>query len=387
LTANLTKSCHFDKSLIYYGAMGKSISPISEKTFSRFSNFIDDVINRNECGSIIGLTQREHGYRINQLKNRATLKIVDLKSYFLDDPEDIELSEINNKRLSCFLITNADCLLEEKQAFLTYFNDLVRKNKNLSLIFFFQHNITYPWNMKALSPYQYLFQNILFYPKYNQVDPKQFLFYIEQKLKTKVSVHIKNLILKECGGDLWLIKEAVRYYAKTKNTKNLFDHEEMIFRLKVTYNELEEQEKQVFKKFIKQEVNFTDEENTVLSYLETSNIISPLLSKFISQQTVKENNLSLGKDQKIFLNSFPVDYFFSKTEKKGLRFFLNQTSRLITRNQLGTILWNDSDFSDWALDQFIKRLRNKLIKLGLDRQLIKTKKNQGFVFNNHYVNL
>jgi len=64
------------------------------------------------------------------------LKIVDLKSYFLDDPEDIELSEINNKRLSCFLITNADCLLEEKQAFLTYFNDLVRKNKNLSLIFF-----------------------------------------------------------------------------------------------------------------------------------------------------------------------------------------------------------------------------------------------------------
>ena len=113
--------------------MGKSISPISEKTFSRFSNFIDDVINRNECGSIIGLTQREHGYRINQLKNRATLKIVDLKSYFLDDPEDLKLPNVNNKEKTVFLITNADCLLEEKQSFLTYFNNLNKKNKTRTI--------------------------------------------------------------------------------------------------------------------------------------------------------------------------------------------------------------------------------------------------------------
>lgn len=229
--------------------------------------------------------------------------------------------------------------------------------------------------LRIISSYNYLLQNIFFYPKYNQIDLKQFLFYLEQKFK------IKGLIIDQCGTNLWLIKEAVRYYAKTKDIKNIFDHQEMILRLKVIYDELEVQEKQALKKLVKQEANFTDEENTVLNYLKTTNIISPLLNKFISQQIAKENNLSLGKDKNILLNSFPIDYFFSKSERKGLRFFLTRTNMLVSREELGMTLWNNSDFSDWALDQFIRRIRNRFIKLGLEKNLIKTKKNQGFIFS------
>ena len=387
MTAYLTKSCHFDIFLIYYGAMGKSIPPISEKTFSHFCGFIDDVIKRIENGSVIGLNRREQSYRINQLTKNKSSKIIDLKSYFLDDPEDLKLPNVNSNDKTAYLITNADSLFEEKQSFLAFFNNLVKKNSKFSLIFFFQHNITYPWNMKVLSSYQYLFQNIYFYPKYEKDDLKQFLIYLGNKFKNKIPTNTKNLILSHCGGNLWLIKEAVRYYVKTKDIKNIFDHQEMIFRLKVIYDELEEQEKRVFKKLIKQEANFTDDEKLVIDYLNKTNYISPLLKKFVSQKLAYENFLSLNQNN-IILNSIPIDYFFSRSERKGLRYLLSFSNKLITRDELAKTLWSgNDDYTDWALDQFIKRLRNKLIKLGLDRQLIKTKKNQGFVLINSFINL
>ena len=100
--------------------MGKSIPPISEKTFSHFCGFIDDVIKRIENGSVIGLNRREQSYRINQLTKNKSSKIIDLKSYFLDDPEDLKLPNVNSNDKTAYLITNADSLFEEKQSFLAF---------------------------------------------------------------------------------------------------------------------------------------------------------------------------------------------------------------------------------------------------------------------------
>jgi len=360
--------------------MEKSISPISEKTFSHFCVFINDVIKRSECGTIIGLSQREQSYRINQLIKDRPLKTIDLKSYLIDYPENLKLP-INNKGKTFFFISNADDLLEDKRSFLTYFNNLVKKNSQLSLLFFFQRNITYPWNLKIVSSYQYLLQNIYFYPKYQKYDLKQFLFYLENKFKTNLSINIKNLILKECGSNLWLIKEAVRHYSKNKDLRDLFNHEEMTFRLKAIYSELEEKEKQVLKKAARQESNFTDEEKSTIEYLNRTNYLSPLLNKFIIQQLTEGNILSLDKDKKIILNSISVDSFFSRSERKGLRYLLTFPNKLVIRNELAKALWNEIDnYTDWALDQFIRRLRNKFVKLGLSKNILETRRNQGYIF-------
>lgn len=359
--------------------MRKSIPPISEKTFSYFCAFVNEVTYRNESGSVIGLSQREQGYRINQLAKNKPFNVIDLKNNIIDDPDDLQI-KVNNNKKTVLLISNADCLFEEKRSFLTYFNDLVRKNDNLSYIFLFQRNITYPWNIKVLSSYQYLFQNVLFYPKYREDDLKQFFYYLEKKFKSKVPVTIKNSITKACDSNLWLIKEAVRYYTKTRNVKKLFDHEEMIFRLKVIFDEFDEKEKQVLKKIAREEQNFTDEEKSIYKYLNKTNLLAPLLIKFIFEKTAQENILTFDKDKKIILNSISIDSFFSRSERKGLRHILSFTNKLIPRDELAKILWSDSDdYTDWALDQFIRRLRNKLKKLGLNKNLLKTIKNQGFL--------
>jgi len=368
--------------------MKKPIPPVSEKTFSSFSDFINDVKLRNESGSVIGLNQREQIYRVNQFINqhnrlkKINIKVIDLNNHLLEDPEDINLPDQNQKEKIVYLIIGSDCLLEEKQSFLTFFNNLTKESTNLSLIFFFKRNLTYPWILKEISSYHYLFQNIFFYPAYKENDQKQFLLYLENKFKIHIPKEIKNTISKECGGEFWLIKETVRYLAKTKDVKGIFDHDEMSFRLQVLYNELEDKEKEAIKKIVKEEQFLTDEDVTVADYFKKMNFSFPILNKFIAKQIVKENSIALNKDKRIVINSVVVDSFFSKKERAALRYFLSQKQVVISRERIAAVVWSENDsYSDWALDQFIRRLRKKYKKIGLKEDLIKTVKNKGFFFN------
>ena len=366
----------------------KNVPPITEETFSKFSGFINDVISRHETGSIIGLNQREQIYRVNQFINqhhrlkKINIKVIDLNNHLLEDPEDINLLDQNQKEKIVYLIIGSDCLFAEKQSFLSFFNNLTKENRLVSLIFFFKRNITYPWILKEISSYHYLFQNIFFYPAYKENDQRQFLLYLENKFKIHIPKEIKNMIIKECGGELWLIKEAVRYIAKTKDVKGIFDHDEMSFRLQVLYNELEDKEKEAIKKIVKEEKIFTDEEVIVVDYFKKMNFSFPILNKFIAKQIAKENTIALNKDKRIVVNSVVVDSFFSKKERAALRYFLSQKQVVISRERIAAVVWSENDsYSDWALDQFIRRLRKKYKKIGLKEDLIKTVKNKGFFFN------
>jgi len=366
----------------------KVVLPISKESFSNFSDFIDDVTSRNESGSIIGLSQREQIYRVNQFINqdsrlkKINIKVIDLNNYLLEDSEDFNLPDLRKNQKNVYLIINSDCLLEEKQSFLSFFNKLTKENPSLSLIFFFRRNITYPWTLKKISSYHYLFQNIYFYPAYNENDQKQFLLYLENKFKIVIPKKIKNLVCKECGGNLWFIKEAVRYLAKTNDVKGIFDHQEMNFRLKVVHDELEDREKDVAEKIVNGDQFFTDEEIAVVDYFKKMNFTVPILNKFIIKQTAKETSIAINKNNRITINSIIVDLYFSKKERAALRHFLSQKIEIVSREEIAKSIWGENNsYTDWALDQFIKRLRDKLKKLGLKVDLIKTVKNKGFFFN------
>lgn len=375
--------------------MSFTVAPISEAVFSQLANFVADVAKRGENGTVIGLSHREQHYRINQLVksdllvkklSKIDFKIIDLKNSPIEEPEDIEpYITSSSKAKSVFLISGADSLIQEKLYLLNYFNLLTKENSKVVFVFFFQHNINYPWTYKNISNLGFLFQNVMFYPKYSKQDLNQFVVYLENKFSIKIPKKIVETIIEKSGGHLWLIKEAIRYYAKTKNNKGLFDHEEMTFRVKTIYEELEDRERRVYEKIVKGEKLVTDEDKAVFNYLKSTNTFSPLLDKHVTNKMSSENKIYVDRDQKIKLNSTNIDFFLSKNERKAMRFFLNQKVNDITsRDQVAYAIWGkDSTYSDWALDQFIKRLRKKLMSLGLKSDLIQTLKNRGFILNNN----
>lgn len=382
--------------------------PITTETFEKILAEWQKIIKRQESGSIINLSKREQPYRINQLlsnqhlfnkffKNISVLT-VNLCNSPLEDEEDFNLYlkknlKLKNKKV-CLFILGADCLLEEKFFLLPFLNNLAFKNHQYSLLYIFQKNITLENIAKKLSPFSSLYQNIFIYPFYQEKDINQFIFYLEKKFSIKLPKNLALKIKEQCGGHLWLVKEAVRYYAKTKDQKNIFTHQEMSWRLKIIFAEFEEEERKVLEKVVQKNFNFTFEERAILDYFLKTKLIKgdgrffsltiPLMSHYLLNQLDKKMEISLDKNNQIMINSLVFDNFFSKRQKKLLKFFLKNKGKVISREKVAEVLWGENSletYTDWALDQLIKRLRNKFLKLGLNYNLIKTKKKEGYIFN------
>lgn len=87
------------------------------------------------------------------------------------------------------------------------------------------------------------------------------------------------------------------------------------------------------------------------------------------------------KNERIFYKKKDINSYFTFPQKKGLLLLAKNKGKIINRNRLAEELWGkDFIYSDYALDQFVCRLRKKLRNFNLDSFLICIKK-QGFIFN------
>lgn len=382
--------------------------PITRKTFEETIFQWLDVINRKESGSVLNLSNREQLWRINQLLqdkkllakfSSTQILVVNLASLSIEEVEDFDSFLSQNRQpkkdRAALFILNADRLIEEKEFILSYLNSLSHRNPAYSLLFFFQKNITLPHYLEKLAPFSTLYQNTFIYPLYQAPDINQFLFYLEKKFAVQLTSKIKRKISHQCGGHLWLIKEAIRYFAKTKDEIKLFDHEEMTLRLKIIFSEFEEVEKQLLEKLVKKNIIFNEEEKNCLDYFLKTRLLTkddrsyrfsiPLLEKFIKEQLLQKTKIALNESQAITINGIIADGFFSRREKRFLKYLLKSANTIISREKSSSLIWGNDvreKYTDWALDQFVRRLRNKFGQMGLDRYLIVTKKNQGYVFIN-----
>ncbi len=84
---------------------------------------------------------------------------------------------------------------------------------------------------------------------------------------------------------------------------------------------------------------------------------------------LSENTIYI-KDEKIEI---------TKNEMKILSTLIKKNGGIVTRDELMTSLWNESEFvNDNALTVNINRLRRKLSEITLEKEIIKTKKGEGY---------
>lgn len=389
--------------------------PLPSESFIKIVTPWIDIINSKECGSIINLSRRTQLYRIHQfLENKQLLEdkvknfeaiqfiSLDIPTLLLQTKQDfdnyVDTLCDKTKRHHVFFLIDSDKLIQEERELLGFFDSLYI-NKSVTLLYFFQHNITLPHIRNHLSSFSSLFKNIHAVPLPSPDDVNYFIDYMEHKFNKKFPPNVKKKIAQECGGRLWLTMEAVRYYAKTADTKGLFSHEEMQLKLTMIWNEFDPVEQNVLTKVVKNDLDFKREELEILKYFLKINLIKKLSSRYVLaiallqnyiSQTIRETTkLSLNKNQQLMVNEVVIEGLFSRRENKLLRYALSHPEEIIMRQQAARLLWGEKyeqEYTDWALDQAIRRLREKLEKLGLSRKLVKTVKNKGFVLLTTYGN-
>ncbi|MBI5127188.1 winged helix-turn-helix domain-containing protein [Candidatus Roizmanbacteria bacterium] len=407
--------------------MKKVINSLTEETLENDARRWLNIVRYNESGTIIQL-QNDAIYRVSQLINdkkilkktlgpyyrkyllayislsenhllesinKKLLKLIKSKKIGLLPDEDSidELLDVIEKKgldIGLFIDYGTNVFLNEsdhKQLF--ELESIIRRHKNLSIIFFSEIDITEGKYNKLVNQCSSIFTHIIKYPLYNEKDSNQFINYNENLWKVKFPENIRKEIIKNCGGYLWLVRQALRLLRDDRNLRleQIFQHELMVKKLDVIWQKLTEKERDVIRKIHSKNLNEELKNSHSYLYLKSIRMINdnslgiPLL-KYVIEKEKKANQLIIREDS-IFLNDKDISYQLTKSELRIIRFLVKNKNILVTRNQIAEKIWGvnwEHDYSDWAIDRLIYRLRLKLKKLGYDESLIKTYKSRGVRF-------
>ena len=407
--------------------MKNTINSLTRETFETDAKRWLNIIRYNESGTIIQL-QNDAIYRVHQLLNdkKNLEKILGkyYKKYLLgyislnennllgsiketlvklakskkinihaqEDSLETILSEIENKGydIGIFVDYGANIILNESDhSQLFELETIIRKHKNFSVIIFSELDITKEKYNKLVNQCSSIFTHIIKYSLYSQEDSYQFIEYNESLWKVKFPEKIKKEIVEKCGGYLWLIRQALRLLRDEENLspEQVFGHELMIKKLEVIWQKLTEEEKEVLRKIYGKNLNEETKNSHEYSYLKATRFIVEdsigiKILSYIIEKEKKANQLSIKEDT-IYFNNIDISYQLTKSELRIIKLLVQNKNKLITRNEIAQKVWGanwEHEYSDWAIDRLIYRLRLKLKKIGYDESLIKTYKARGIMF-------
>jgi hypothetical protein len=371
----------------------------TEKNLMPFAQKCESFLNSNEIGVYLFPVRSNKGIRIDQLIEHKMISMPSVRLNFLpeefekmyDDPENIIKSKIpaNMTGDIGIFVSNGELLFHRREFHVAdIFLQLQRRIPRFHFILFFDVDITHPELARNFSEPE-LFNNIAYYPLCSYEESLRFIEFQCETWQMQLKSSIKERVARECCGRLWLLKPPLRMLRSNPEMSldEIFSSDQMTFRLEqLVYNMLDS-ERKVMYRLLKAE-RITDEiERHSYLYLKTLGIINdsdeitiPLLSKFLRTH-MPQIQIEISEKQ-LLLNNINVEAHFSKKEKRILKVLLEQKNKIVTREEIAKAIWpidTESEYSDWAVDRLMARLRAKLKELGMPKETVKTYRNKGYM--------
>lgn len=329
---------------------------------------------------------------ISDLESNLLAKAKQIQKY--NDIESFEnfVDKVTKEKkkivVTCLL---GDMLFNIKsQQYLPLFTKVFFKyNPNVVFLMAFETNIQDSENGKVARYNHLLFQHVTYYPLYKPLDTKVFVNYLINKWSLKIDIKKKNEIIKKCGGYFWLIKEAIREIRDTGAWNQ--NSEIFSYRLKTIAGSLSQTEYTALTKVLTKSRSLSEEEILSLDYLKKIGIVgsgnklnTPLLQEEIIKLGSSKRKLVLEKDG-IFLNQVPVSKYFSRKEFRVVKLLLAHRGEVVSRDEIAEAIWPmavEENFSEWAIDQLIKRLRERMSELLIPKTVLKSVRGKGYLYAN-----
>ena len=371
-------------------------------------NFEDDhhyiipqlLDNKKIIKRILGPTYSSHIFSVIELTPKSTFEdirqglfteLIDRKIHMpsyrkLEDI--INLLDKKNYRVGIFIL-RAELMFSGNNEILYKIQNYTR-NYKVSFLAFSPLNLVNPQYNQLKSICPSLFKNIIYEPIYESKDIYVFFKYLEDLFHIKLSKMLKKNIYDSCGGDLWLVKQAVRYYRNNPqaSVNEILSHNELLEKASLVWDRLLPSEKKVATK-MQNELPLYDDEKSIQQYLsrirffkdKTSEFSIPIMSQAMHEKAHK--NLFMLHKNGIYFGNKLMSHELTKQEKKILVYFIERKEQIISRYELGECIWKNSEdsYSDCALDRLIYLLREKLFSLCFPKHIIKTKRGEGYVFS------
>lgn len=267
--------------------------------------------------------------------------------------------------------------------------EFVSRNHRVSFLYFSELNLTNPQFYEQQRDYPSMFQNIIYQEIYGIKDAAEFISYNENLWGVSLPPLLKTQIIEQCGGNLWLLRQAVRLFRNNPDftSDQIFRSAEILTKALASWKQLFPNEQQVIEEVIvKKQKNISD--ITAFEYLLRIKLIEkdqlgyrltiPLLIT-VSQNDINKEGFYIESGN-TFYNNLNLSQTLTYKEEQLLRFFMKNSNVLVGREKIGEIVWGSKDFTVWALEKTVSKLRKKLISIGLSQDIILTKKGVGYVF-------
>ena len=359
-----------------------------------------NILRNREPGVILFAPKTDRPRRINQMiqdyQNEIPLFKIELAPSEINDIDDViyllkqNIGEKITKDVGV-IISNCELLINEKNySVIEEIIGLQEKDPHLRFLLFFEVDITHP-DIAQWFTLTYLYSNIVYYPLYEYEDAAKFIDYNLDLWNFKIGPDTKHKIIERCGGHFWLIRQALRSLRDNPELQleEIFRSPPMRFRLEQLYYLFLDSEKRALQKVLKDERMTDDYEKHSFEHLKRMGFIKdneisiPLLSSYIRENMPKVT-IEITNN-KVLLNNINVDSHFSKKERRAFKKLLEHKGHIVDRDEIAKALWpidTEKNYSDWAVDRVIARLRNKLLTLGFSKEIIKTVRNRGYLLTN-----
>jgi hypothetical protein len=294
-----------------------------------------------------------------------------------------------NKRHLVITCPLADFLFTQKgKHYLSLIQKIIFEyTPTLTCFLAFETDIIHPDSAELVRNYHMLFQHIDYYPLYSSTDTSTFINYLCLKWEIKMKTKVKQEIIEKCGGYFWLVKEALRQIRDTGSWD--INSESFQYRLQTIAQSLKESEYITIAKILSKNRGFDDVQLHSRKYLQKirlldnkSNLTVPLLKDTIIKLGASKRKLILIKNE-IFLNQVPVSNFFSRKEFRIIKLLLSREGETVTRDEIADVIWLmdvKEKYSEWAIDQLVKRLRNRLSELLIPKTVIRSVRGKGYCY-------
>ena len=110
------------------------------------------------------------------------------------------------------------------------------------------------------------------------------------------------------------------------------------------------------------------------NFVKKGRLVSPLLKKYLEEKFKEESSTHNGIEEE-------VDTSLTVVEKNLFNSLIISAGKIADREEVAKIIWGsnwEEQYSDWAIDQTIHRLREKLKKAKAPYKIL-TKKGRGFI--------
>lgn len=238
-------------------------------------------------------------------------------------------------------------------------------------------------------------QNLVYFPLLEKKDNEICLQTLQKKYGFKVSPKLLAQIKAIAGGHASLNRACLRALQNfySTNRQKIVDFLSSQYEVKIIlediWNSFDDEEKRVLQQ-IAQGQTFKKtqipERLLKLGLVKTEKkctfLFSPLFDNFLLSLSGEAPNISLdAKTGEVLINGLPAKERITLQEYHLLSTFIKKKNSLLSRDQIAQALWGkdfEEKYSDWAIDQVISQLRNKLEKLGIPATRLQTIRNRGY---------